>query len=179
MSSHDLVRPSLVLLVAATLASAQTSEEAYRQAMAQCEESKQKGDFPSMAAAIRKALRYGPGDEYAWRNLAWALDRSGQWEDSLAVAKENIARNGVCGWSLEQLAESRMGAGEFDAAKATLTQIDALPPDAIGSAKGAIEGTRRRLLDLTGQRRYRLHWKVDLGQGGQRQKPARLLMPRE
>jgi hypothetical protein len=34
------------------------------------------------------------------------------------------------------------------------------------------------LLDLTGQRRYSLHWQVDLGQGGPEQKPTRLLMPR-
>jgi transglutaminase-like putative cysteine protease len=33
-------------------------------------------------------------------------------------------------------------------------------------------------LDLTGQRRYELHWQVDLGQGGPEQPPARLLMPR-
>jgi hypothetical protein len=160
------------------VAPAQTKEDAYRQAMAQCEETKQKGDFPAMAAAIRRALKCAPGDEYAWRSLAWALDRAGEWEDSLAVARENVARHGACGWSLEQLAESQMSAGDFAAAGATLARIEALTPETLGSSKGAIEGTRRRLLDLTGHRRYRLHWKVDLGQGGPGQKPERLLMPR-
>jgi hypothetical protein len=173
-----LVLLPLVLIAAVPVARAQTPDDAYRQAMAQCEQAKQKGDFPAMAVAIRKALLHGPGDEYAWRSLAWALDRSGQWEDSLAVAQENVARNGASGWSLEQLAESYLGAGDFAAARATLARVDAFAPEALGSSKGAVEGTRRRLLDLTGQRRYRLHWKVDLGQGGPGQKPARLLMPR-
>jgi Transglutaminase-like superfamily len=168
----------VLLLIAATAAVAQTNEDAYREAMTRCDEAKQKGDFPAMAAAIRKALLCGPGDEYAWRSLAWALDRSGEWEDSLAVARENVARNGQGGWQLEQLAESLISAGDFATARATLAQIDALPPDTLGSSKGAIDGTKRRLLDLTGQRRYELHWKVDLGQGGPDQKPARLLMPR-
>jgi hypothetical protein len=160
------------------MAPAQTNDDPYHQAMAKCEEAKQKGDFPAMAAAIRKALKYGPGDEYAWRSLAWSLNLSGQWEDSLAVARENVARHGASGWSLEQLAESQMGAGDWAAARATLAQIDTLPPDALGSSKGAIDGTRRRLLDLTGRRRYSLRWRVDMGQGGPEQKPERLLMPR-
>jgi hypothetical protein len=168
----------LLAAAAAAMAVAQPSEDPYRDAMAQCEEAKQKGDFPAMAVAIRKALKYGPGTEYAWRSLAWALAGSGQWEDSLAVARENVARNGASGWSLEQLAESYMGASDFGAARDTLVQIDALAPDLLGTSKGAIEGTRRRLLDLTGQRRYRLHWKVDVGQGGPDEKPVHLLMPR-
>jgi len=178
MSAYRLLIWALLPAAATALAVAQTGEDPYRQAMAQCEEAKQKGDFPAMAAAIRQALKHGPGDEYAWRSLAWALDHSGEWQDSLAVARENVERNGVCGWSLEQLAESYMGAGDWAAAKATLDRIDALSPETLGSSAGAIEGTRRRLLDLTGQRRYELRWKVDLGQGGPDQKPARLLMPR-
>jgi tetratricopeptide (TPR) repeat protein len=168
-----------VLLAAVTaVAVAQTGDEAYEAAMARCEEAKQKGDYPTMAEAIRQALKHGPGSEYAWRSLAWALMLSGEWEDSLAVARENVARNGASGWSLEQLAESEMAAGDWAAARATLARIDLLPADTLGSAAEAIQGTRRRLLDLTGQRRYRLHWQVDLGQGGPDQPPARLLMPR-
>jgi hypothetical protein len=167
------------LAALAVIVPAQTPDDAYKEAMQRCEEAKQRGDYPAMAAAIRQALKHGPGNEYAWRSLAWALHLSGQWEDSLAVARENVERNGVCGWSLEQLAESYMGAGDWATAQATLDQIAALPPDALGTSEGAIEGTRRRLLDLTGQRRYELHWKgVDLGQGGPDKKPARLLMPR-
>ena len=169
---------ALLLFAASAVALAQTDGDAYGQAMAQCDEAKQRGDFPAMAAAIREALLHGPGDEYAWRSLAWALAGAGQWEDSLAVARENVARHGAGGWPLEQLAESYMGAGDFEAAGAALAQIDVLPADTLGSSAGAIEGTRRRLLDLTGQRRYGLHWQVDLGQGGPDQEPARLLMPR-
>lgn len=179
MSRYRFVPCVLLLAALAVSVPAQTLEDAYREAMAKCEEAKQKGDYPAMAAAIRQALKYGPGDEYAWRSLAWALHHSGEWEDSLAVARENVKRNGAGGWSLEQLAESYMGAGDWAAARATLDQIAALPPDTLGSSVGAIQGTRQRLLDLTGQRRYELHWtKVDLGQGGPDQKPARLLMPR-
>ena len=169
---------AVLLAVGATTGPAATDEEAYREAMAQCEAAKGKGDFPAMAAAIRRALKYGEGNEYAWRSLAWALNNAGEWQDSLGVAQVNVARNGVTGWTLEQLAESQMGAGDWAGARATLARIDGLTPEAIGNAQGAIDGTRRRLLDLTGQRRYRLHWKVDLGQGGPTQKPERLLMPR-
>ena len=169
---------ALLLVIGATVAPAATDEDAYREAMTQCEAAKQKGDFPAMAAAIRHALKYGAGDEYAWRSLAWALNNAGEWQDSLGVAQVNVTRNGVSGWSLEQLAESQMGAGDWTAARATLARIGALPPDAIGNSKGAIDGTKRRLLDLTGQRRYRLHWKVDLGQGGPDKPAERLLMPR-
>jgi len=168
----------VLLFAAGTVALAQDDEAAYQRAMDQCQEAKQRGDFPGMVTAIRKALKHGPGTEYAWRSLAWALAGAGQWEDSLAVARENVARNGVSGWSLEQLAESYMGAGDWEATRATLAQIDQLSPDTLGESAGAIQGTRGRLLDLTGQRRYRLHWKVDLGQGGPDQPPARLLMPR-
>jgi hypothetical protein len=170
---------ALLVLPTATLAQAETDDEdAYKEAMSRCQAAKEQGDMPQMAAAIRAALKYGPGDEYAWRSLAWALAGSGQWEDSLAVARQNVARNGVCGWSLEQLCESQMAAGDFAAARETLARIDELPQDTLGSSEGAIEGARRRLLDLTGRRRYRLHWQVDLGQGGPEKEPKRLLMPR-
>ena len=55
-----------------------------------------------MAAAIRNALKHGPGDEYAWRGLSWALHHAGQWQDSLGLAHENVLRNSVSGWSLQQ-----------------------------------------------------------------------------
>jgi hypothetical protein len=173
--------PVSVLLLAAlpVLALAQTDDpELYRQATQKCEEAKKRGDYPAMAAAIRLALKYGPGTEYDWRSLAWALGHAGQWRDSLGVALENVKRNGAGGWSLEQLAESQIGAGDWDAADGTLAQIAALPPEAIGTAQGAINGTRRRLLDLVGQRRYELTWTVDLKQGGPEKPPARMLMPR-
>jgi hypothetical protein len=162
-----------------SLAWGQDQADTYEQAMLRCDEAKRAGDFPAMALAIRQALMRGPGTEYAWRSLAWALNLSGQWEDSLGVARANVARNGATAWPLEQLAESCMSAGDFEGAREALAQADKLPPDSIGNAAGALDGTRRRLLDLTGQRRYELHWEVDLGQGGPGEKPARLLMPRQ
>ena len=88
MSPRYLALLFLLPIVTPTIAAAQTDEDPYRQAMGKCEEAKQKGEFPAMAAAIREALKHGPGNEYAWRSLAWALDRAGQWEESLAVAIE-------------------------------------------------------------------------------------------
>ena len=170
--------PLLVLSLAMCAAHSQDDPQAYQEAMAACEAAKQQGDFPAMATAIRRALKHGPGNEYAWRSLAWTLQGAGEWEDSLAVARQNVARNGATGWSLEQLAESLMGASQFDAARQALARTDALDPATLGSSVGAIAGTRQRLKDLTGQRRYELHWEIDLGQGGPDHEPARLLMPR-
>jgi hypothetical protein len=167
----------LLALAAPTVALAQ-ADDAYEQAMARCDEAKQKGDFHAMAAAIRDALKFGPGTEYAWRSLSWALARDGEWQDALGVARENVDRNGESGWSLQQLAEAEMAAGEFAAAGETLAGIDELAEDAIGTAAGAIAESRKRLLDLIGQRHYRLHWEVDIDQGGPENPPARLLMPR-
>ena len=163
--------------LSATVAAQTEDAVAYQRYMEQCQQAKQKGDFPAMAAAIRNALKVGAGSEYAWRSLAWALHHAGQWQDSLGVARENVARGGVCGWALEQLAESQMGAGDWAVAGATLARIETLPADTLGDARGAVDGSRQRLLDLTGQRRYQLHWRVDLGQGGPDQPPTRLLMP--
>ncbi|MGQ9732503.1 MAG: hypothetical protein ACUVX8_14675 [Candidatus Zipacnadales bacterium] len=108
----------------------------------------------------------------------WALYHYDEWQEAIAVARENIAHNGCCGWSLEQLAKSYMAAGDFPAAQETLAEIDRLPKEAIGSAQNAIDGSRQQLLELTGQCRYELHWQVDLSQGGPDQLPARLLVPR-
>jgi hypothetical protein len=172
---------ALALILATSIASPAARAEdaaAYQRYMEQCEQAKQKSDFPAMATAIRNALKHGAGREYDWRSLAWALQHAGQWQDSLGVARENVERQGACGWSLQQLAESQLGAGDWAAARATLARLEALPSPALGDAEGAITGTRQRLLDLTGQRRYTLHWQVDLGQGGPGQPAARLLMPR-
>lgn len=178
-TGHWMICGAVLLgtVCAAIASAASAGEEAYRQAMARCEEAKARGDFPAMAAAIRAALKHSPGDEYAWRSLAWALMHCAQWQDSLAVARENVARHGASGWSLEQLAESYICAGDWAAAWETLRRIDSLEPAKRVGAEGAIEGTRRRLLDLVGQRRYKIRWKIDLRQGGPGQKPALLLMP--
>lgn len=170
--------PVAVLLVSTSVAVCQDEADLYEQAMVRCQEAKAAGDYPAMALAIRQALMHGAGTEYAWRSLAWALDKMGEWQDSLGVARVNVARNGVTGWTMEQLAESCLSAGDFEGARAALAEADKLPPEAIGNSDGALEGTRRRLLDLTGQRRYELHWDVDLGQGGPDEPPARLLIPR-
>jgi len=180
MVSRLAVLALVALMGVPAVLRAEEDDDAYRLHMEQCEQAKQKGDFAAMATAIRDALKHGPGTEYAWRSLAWALQHTGPWQDSLGVARENVARNGAGAWPLEQLAESQMGAGDWDGVRDTLKRIEALPDDALGSARDAVPGTRRRLLDLTGQRRYELHWRgVDLQQGGPDAPPARLLMPRQ
>jgi len=64
MSAYRLLIWALLPAAATALAVAQTGEDPYRQAMAQCEEAKQKGDFPAMAAAIRQALKQMPQGDF-------------------------------------------------------------------------------------------------------------------
>ncbi|MCX7599089.1 MAG: hypothetical protein N2512_09515, partial [Armatimonadetes bacterium] len=70
-TSYSMIWGAVFLgtMFAAVASAARAEEEAYQQAMARCEEAKARGDFPAMAAAIRRALEHGPGDEYAWRSL--------------------------------------------------------------------------------------------------------------
>lgn len=91
--------------------SAQT--DGYRQAMAQFEAAKRIGDYVGGEQRISEALKYGHGDEYAWRSLAWCQSHQGKWQELLATANENVRRNGQTAWSLLQLYEFNMGAGDF------------------------------------------------------------------
>jgi hypothetical protein len=75
------------------------AEDSYSNCMGRCTLAKKAGDMAGVESAILKALQYGPGDEYAWRTLAWAQGGQGKWPESLTNALENVRRNGVSGWS--------------------------------------------------------------------------------
>ena len=152
-------------------------QDAYKHYMDLCEEGKRAGDFAKMESAIQEALRYGPGDEYAWRSRAWAQGKQGKWKESLANARENIRRNGICRWSLEQLAESALAAGDFQLARQALDHAGNLPPDMLNGCEGALKGCRDRLAAATGTRIYDLEFNIDLKQGGPTEKPVWLLIP--
>ena len=153
------------------------AQDSYRYYMNLCEEGKRTGDFAKMESAIQEALRYGAGDEYAWRSLAWAQGKQGKWKESLANAHENIRRNGICGWSLEQLAESALGVGDFHLARQALDRAKNLPPDSFKGCEGALKGCEDRLAAATGTRIYDIQFRIDLRQGGPTEKPVWLLIP--
>ena len=96
-------------LLALILSNGVRAEDSYPYYMSRCALAKHAGDMAGVENAVLKALQYGPGDEYAWRTLAWAQGKQGKWPESLTNALENVRRNGVSGWSLEQLATSAGG----------------------------------------------------------------------
>ena len=159
-----------------TVANAQEQDN-YRYYMDLCEQGKRTGDFAKMESAIQEALRCSSGDEYAWRSLAWAQGKQGKLKESLASAHENIRRNGMCGWSLEQLAESALAAGDFHLARQALDHAKNLPPESLKGCEGALKGCTDRLASAIGTRVYDIQFKVDLKQGGPTEKPVWLLIP--
>src|SRR5438552_12640334 len=92
--------PVLLLALVPGIASGQKNVEDYRENLETAEQAKRTGDFAGMESSLRAALRLGPGDEYAWRSLAWAQARQGKWRESLQSANENIRRHGATAWSL-------------------------------------------------------------------------------
>src|SRR6185369_10325288 len=110
----------------------------------QAQQAKLKGDFAVMESGLKEALRFGSGDEYAWRSLAWAQARQGKWRESLANANENIRRNGQCGWSIRQLFDSAMVAGEMDLARRTLLNGNTLPTHLLGDVNFAEDWKRHK-----------------------------------
>jgi len=166
-------------LVSLMLTATVRAQDHYRYYMGLCEQAKRARDFEKMESAIQSALRYGAGDEYAWRSLAWAQGRQGKWKQSLSNAYENIRRNGVCGWSLAQLAESALGNGDFPLARKALDEAKRLPHELLTGCEGALKTCTDWLLSATGIRTYDIQFKVDLKQGGPTQKPVWLLIPQE
>lgn len=152
-------------------------QDQYKLYMDQCNRAKQAGNFAAMEVAVVHALRHGPGDEYAWRTLAWAQARQGKWRPSLANAQQNVKRHGVSGWSLAQFADSALGMGDFELARKTLQEADALPRATMNGADVALRDCQDRLRAATEYRTYQLEIRVDLKQGGAAQKPAWLLIP--
>ncbi len=125
----------------------------------QAQQAKLKGDFAAMESALKEALRFGPGDEYAWRSLAWAQGRQGKWHESLTNAYENIRRHGQCGWSVRQLFDSAMVAGDMDLARRTLLAGNTLPPAVLGDVDLAEDW--RRYKAVAGTRKYRLTFQMN------------------
>lgn len=160
------------------LALALAAPDAYTAHFQAAEEAKARGDYAGMEAGLLAALEHGPGNEYAWRSLAWAQMHQGKWRESLASARANLERHGATAWSLEQLAESAILAGDVALARESLERIAALPAEAIGSAAGAVDGTRRRLRQLTEPRTVDTEWEVDLTGHGAAERPVRLLIPK-
>lgn len=164
----------VLLLVRGVPGWAHTSPEEYQRYFAEAERAKQAGNFAAMEAALTEALRHGPGDEYAWRSLAWAQARQGKWAESLRNAYENIRRNGECAWSLRQLFDSAMVAGDVKLARRTLERGERLP----ASLRNAdMESDRQRLIDAIGTRTYSLTWKGTPPATERPGEPVRILIP--
>jgi tetratricopeptide (TPR) repeat protein len=168
-----------LLMMMALPASTAAAQDRYRHYMDLCEQSKQAGDFAKMEEAIQQALRNGPGDEYAWRSLAWAQARQGKWKDSLENARKNIQRNGKTGWSVAQYADSALGCGEFALARKALDFADKLPPATLAGCEGELKSCAVRLLAATCARTYELRFKMDLKQGGPGRPAIWMLMPQK
>lgn len=119
----------LVLLAVLCLFSIQPEargQDRYGLHFRQAEQRKAAGDWAGMEAELKMALRYGPGDEYAWRSLAWAQARQKKWRESLANAQENYRRHG-CGCSLLQVYESAVLAGDYELAAQAVAAWRKLP----------------------------------------------------
>ena len=153
------------------------AEDSYPYYMGRCALAKRAGDMAGVENAVLKALQYGPGDEYAWRTLAWAQGKQGKWPESLTNACENVRRNGVSGWSLAQLADSALGNGDFALARKTLKQSDTLPRGSLNGSEVELRHAYEQLRAATAERTYDLRFKIDPKQGGPQQKPVWLLIP--
>jgi hypothetical protein len=164
-------------MATAILTGAADAQNRYAYYMGVCEQAKQAGDFPLMEQAIQHALRYGDGDEYAWRSLAWAQGRQGKWKLSLENALTNVHRNGASGWSLAQYAESAIGCGEFGLARTVLVQAGRLPSDAGRGAEEVLKACSDRVAAATSARTYRLQFTLDPKQGGPGHPPVWVLIP--
>ncbi len=153
------------------------AEDSYPYYMGQCALAKQAGDMAGVENAVLKALQYGPGDEYAWRTLAWAQGKQGKWPESLTNALENVRRNGVSGWSLAQLADSALGNDDFALARKTLKQSDTLPRGSLKGSEVELQHAYERLRAVTEERIYAMRFRLNMNQGGPQKKPIWLLMP--
>jgi len=153
------------------------AEDSYPYYMGRCALAKRAGDMAGVENAVLKALQYGPGDEYAWRTLAWAQGKQGKWPESLTNALENVRRNGASGWSLAQLADSALGNDDFALARKTLKQSDTLPRGSLKGSEVELRHAYDQLRAATAERTYDLRFKIDLKQGGPQKKPVWLLIP--
>ncbi len=168
-------RLAILLVIALSVLVAPAYSQTFAQWMQTAEQAKARGDMPGMEKAILKAHRVSRGNEGSWRGLAWAQARQGKHEESLKSARENVRRNGECGWSLQQLADSLISTNDYAEARTVLAKADALPQSQIGGAQGALDYTKNRLKAYSGERVYSLRWKVPANAFGG--KTFELLMP--
>lgn len=119
------------------------------------EAAKSRGDMAGMEQALLRAHRLGPGTEYTWRSLAWAQMHQGKWRQSLASARANIRRNGKTSWSLEQLYESAMSAGDIETARKALAEEEKLPA---GARNRSLDEERKAFRAATTPTAYDLTW---------------------
>jgi hypothetical protein len=142
-----------IALLAALLAPASSQDE-YKKYFDLAEKAKSKGEFALMEQNLELAFKNGPGDEYAWRSLAWAQMHQGKWKLSLVNAQENIRRNGESTKSLMQLFSSAVEAGDLALAKNSLDREARLPQamrnsDASGERADYERLTKPVLIDMT------------------------------
>ncbi len=123
----------------------------------EAEAAKARGDMAAMEQALLRAHALSPGTEYTWRSLAWAQMHQGKWRESLANAWENIRRNGKTSWSLSQLYESAMAAGDTRLAGKVLAEEEKLPPAA---RNRSLDHERQSYRAATKPTAYDLTWKL-------------------
>jgi len=126
----------------------------YRLLLNRAEQYKQQKNWAAMEQSLTEALRFGRGDEYAWRSLSWAQSRQGKGRESLATARENIRRNGAGAWSMTQLCDAAIAEGDIELAKEALRKALAFEPDT--GCRESLDTLRIRL----SARRYRVIWSI-------------------
>ncbi len=142
-------------------AAADAPPQTYLDLMEKAQACKVAGDFPGMASATRAALETWRGDEPAWRGLAWALGRAGEYCESLEAARENVRRNGESPWSLAQLADSALLVHDHDLVYGALARAKRRYPHARGEVVSALRDARKRWLGMFGAKRISVTWTVD------------------
>ena len=148
---------TLPVIGATALPSQDQLSAGYASEMAIANEAKERGDMATMEQAITRALRLGPGDEYAWRSLSWAQMHLGKWRESLQTARENVRRNGKTSWSLQQLYASAMAAGDIRLAGRALNEEERLPASA---RNRSLDDERKAFRAATNPTEYDLTWRL-------------------
>ncbi|HSV74237.1 MAG TPA: transglutaminase domain-containing protein [Chthonomonadales bacterium] len=147
----------VIVCLGAVMASPAGARATFEAEAAAAEAAKAAGNMAAMEQALTRAHRLGPGNEYTWRSLAWAQMHQGRWRESLATARANVRRNGATSWSLAQLYESAMAAGDTGLAQRALADELELPA---ASRNRCLGGERTALRALTAPTVYELTWKI-------------------
>lgn len=134
----------------------------YQSWMEEAAACKGRGDYAGMARALQAALQCGPGEEYAWRSLAWSLARSGEFEESLEAARENVRRYGEAPWPLAQLGDSALYVHDPDLTWWALDRAKTKHRYVQGDVVNALRDVRRRWLGMFGTKRVSVTWTIDV-----------------